>query len=218
MRAVITLLLLALTACSTVRSNVESYSSLGHYNGRQLAILPGRDGIDESLEFQSFERMLIEKLTAAGFHVVGIGDRPPYVAFLNYGIDDGQQVARSYSIPQYGVTGYSGGYTTGTFSNLGGMGTFNAQTTLTPTYGITGFQTGAYSETQYSRFLQVDIVEVDWRSGGDYQVVYESNLRSSGSCGRLGAIMPVMLDALFQDFPGQPTRSETVEIPFGGDC
>jgi hypothetical protein len=139
---------------------------------------------------------------------------PDYVAFFDFSIDGGQQVSRNYSRPTYGQTGVSGSTTTGTLNTYGNYGTYQGTTTYTPTYGITGYQTGTTRETIYGRGLMLDIYRPS--PGQKAEKVYEASLGSAGSCGNLNAVMDTLLDALFQDFPHQ--TSGEVTVPFNGSC
>jgi hypothetical protein len=211
------LLLLAavsvLAGCGQVHSNVSTYSKLDPgFAGQTIGILAMEQANESSLEFEDYANRLAQRLTAAGFRVVPLvegGGLPEYIAFLDYGIDSGRLVESRRLIPQYGVTGYSAGRTTGTLTTYGNQSTFSGTTTLTPTYGVTGYVPTTSVETHYGRYVAVDI----WRPGAENEKsekVFEGTLTSEGSCQNLGKVIDPLLDSMFEGFP-QPQSGEVVK-------
>lgn len=200
-----------------VQSNITEFHRLAPPTAQDTySVLPWRKELDGSLEFQTYATQLAEGMRAKGFNVVAAGSPAKYAVFLDYGIDSGRTEVSSYSIPQWGVTGYSGATTTGTVSSFGGTSYLNARTTATPTYGVTGYTQGTTSERVYRRFVNVDIVEVAADAAAPKKV-YEGKLRSEGSCGALPVVMPVLLTALLVKFPGESGKARTESIPLQGD-
>jgi hypothetical protein len=132
-----------------------------------------------------------------------------YVLTFDYWIDDGKQ--RTYSIPIYGQTGVASAQTFGTVSTYGNVGTVNATTTYTPTYGVTGSM--PVTETEFTRRLTLALFDGNAFREGKTQPVYEGNVVSSGSSGQLGVIVPKMIDSAFQSFPGESGRARAAVIP-----
>lgn len=211
---------LMITGCaSDVHSNVNTYSKLtADYHGKTIAIIPMDKKNDGSLQFDEFAKHLTSRLTVAGFRVVDLpesGPLPDYIALMDYGIDNGTQVASTYSVPTYGQTGVSSSYTTGTISSYGGgYGTYNGTTTYTPTYGVTGYRTGTQVDTVYGRYLAVDIWEP--KKDGANEKVFEGKLTSSGSCGDIGKVIDPLMDSMFDGFP--KAHSGEVVKPLNVDC
>ena len=199
-----------------------------HGGGESIVIVSGDAAKQGTLEFRAIASKLAAKLTAAGYRVVDsetIGSTiTTYAAVLSYGIDDGTLVTSTYSIPRYGVTGYSGATTTGTISTFGNLGTYQGTTTYTPTYGITGYSTGTSTQSVYTRALILNIYDVaklpaDPNAPTGQAQVYSSKLVSSGICSSLAVVMDALLEALFRDFPGESGSARTVSVPFGiGKC
>lgn len=209
----------ALAACTEVRSNVEVFHEMpADYAGATITILASAEEKAKTLEFRNYAERLAGKLEGVGFQVVGEGELPRYVAFLAYDVGEGQQVTRTYSIPNYGVTGYSSSHTYGTLNTYGGVGTYSGTTTHTPQYGITGYSTGTTTTTLYPRVLIVDIYEVDWSDTEKSPQVYHLSIASSGRCGRLSQVIDEMLEAGFQDFPGESGTVQRIEVPAKVDC
>jgi len=105
------------------------------------------------------------------------------VIFFSYGIDTGKEVVLSY--PIIGQTGVSSSSTYGTIQSYGRYGTYSGTTTYTPTYGVVG--TGVASNTQYARFLKVDILNRTALSENKMAKIYEAKVISRGSSGQLPA-------------------------------
>lgn len=210
------LLVAALAGCGTLglQTNVSSFHELGGANGQTIAVVPWRKELSGSLEFASYARQVEGHLRKAGYTIVDAGRGPDLIAFLDYGIDDGRNISRSYVIPQFGVTGYSSANTYGTVSTYGSTSTFSGTTSYTPQYGVTGYSSGVATDTVYTRFVNMDIVKV----GSESVRVYEGRAKSMGSCGNIAVVAPQIIDVLMQNFPGKSGRAETIEVPFVGKC
>lgn len=199
-----------------VQSNITEFHRLAPPTTQDTyAVLPWRKDLEGSLEFQTYATQLADGMRAKGFNVVPDGSPAKFAVFLDYGIDTGRTEVSSYSIPQWGVTGYSGATTTGTVSTFGSTSYLNARTTATPTYGVTGYTQGTTSQRVYRRFVNVDIVEVAADATAPKKV-YEGKLRSEGICGALPVVMPVLLTALLTKFPGESGKPRTESIPLPG--
>jgi hypothetical protein len=114
---VVTIYLLAGCAGHRISGEVTAFHELSPSPGETIAVLPWRQQKKDSLEFKSYATVVEQQLSAKGYSVVPLDSKPALVAFLDYGIDDGQQVMSSYAIPHYGVTGYGSSYTTGTVTS-----------------------------------------------------------------------------------------------------
>lgn len=215
-----------LAACTQVRSTVTTFHTLPTDSaGKTIAIFPGTDNERNSLENKAYIAKLASRFEDAGFKIVEFEgpEKPDYVALFTYGVDNGTQVARSYAIPQWGVTGYSSSTTTGTYSSYGSYGSYSGTTTYTPRYGVTGYATGTTTDTVFQRALILDIFETDKilpddQGGLDRAIVYQAKLLSSGSCGSLAGVIDPMLDALFREFPGASSQTYTVDVPMKSSC
>lgn len=208
--------LLALWSCTEnvqVISSVESYSDLNSVSGRRVAVVSLDDALYNTLQFKAFAEQVGRRLASHGMVVVEPHDDPDYFAFFDYSIDDGEQVSSTYSVPEFGVTGYSGGYTTGSVSSYGGYGTYSSQTTLVPQYGITGYSNRTETWREYTRGISLVIVDIARSTETVPEIVFESGVVSSGSCQRLASMMPYLLNAMFADFPRTTSREHLVEIP-----
>jgi hypothetical protein len=210
-------MVLALGACSQkVLTSIESFQNLPPTGeGRSIAILPGSKEKPSELEFGSYSSKLASHLERHGYRVVpaSASARPDYVLFFAYGIDDGQLVSRTYTIPQYGITGYSGSHTQGTINTYGNTGTYSGTTTYSPQYGITGYNTGVMTDKVYTRAVVIDIYDT-----ASERQVYTGKLISPGTCNSISGVLDALLEAIFQDFPGPPSGSRSVSVTNKTKC
>jgi len=137
-------------------------------------------------------------------------DKAKYAIFMFYGIDDGKQVVSSY--PIFGQTGTSSSYTTGTITSYGNTASYSGTTYQTPTYGVVG--SGTRTDTVFTRYLNIDIIDIAKSGDGKVQKVYEGKAVSSGSSGQLAPVMPAIVRSVFEDFPGKTGTSRTSRQPF----
>lgn len=210
-----------LSGCASVlpvRSNITEFHTLAAPTPDDTyAVLPWRKELEGSLEFKTYADMVANGLRARGYNVVASGAPAKFAVFLDYGIDSGRTETSSYSIPQYGITGYSGATTTGTVSTYGNTSFVNAQTIATPRYGVTGYQQGTTSSQVYRRFVNMDIVELT-PAGTAPKKVYEGKLRSEGSCGAMAGVMPALIKSMLARFPGESGKPRQETTPLGTDC
>lgn len=220
MRLVITsLALLFLASCAQVRTNVEVFHELPpDYVGQQIGIVAADARKADTMEFKTYGAKLAQKLVDAGFEFVGGDAQPKYVAMFDYAIGPGQQITETYSKPIYGVTGYSSALTMGTFQSYGGLGTYGGTTLLTPTYGVTGYKTGITTRTEHPRKVAVWVFDMNWDDLKSSRQVYQLLVISSGKCATLSAVIDEMLEAGFQEFPGESGESRRVTVPAKFDC
>lgn len=168
---------------------------------------------EDSLEHKAYEQMVREQLNRRGFQEVPVG-QATVVMFLSYQIDDGKTVISSY--PIFGQTGVTGSQTYGNiYSTSRGTASFSATTTYTPSIGVVG--TGSQSDLQYTRKVQLDILDRQRLDNGSVAKIYEGKVTSVGSSSQLNRVMPYMLRSLFQEFPGKSGATTDIELPFRAD-
>jgi hypothetical protein len=123
------------------------------------------------------------------------------VVFFAYGIDTGRAVDSSYPI-----IGQTGATTCPTFD--GTPQSYRcSDSSPWPTYGVVGSR--ETRQTEYTRILRLDIVDKQALAEGNIKKLYEGKVVSNGSSNQLMKVLPTMVKALFEDFPGQSgsTRS-----------
>ena len=216
MRRVLALSLVALflSSCAVVvKSQVTVFHDLpASLGGTNYALVPFKEQ-EGSLEHRSYERLLRQELNGKAFRETEI-DQAQVIVVVLYGIDTGRQVVSSY--PIIGQTGVRRSNTFGTFqgnvqnygSGLGNYsGTYSGTTTYTPTYGVVG--TGVRSNTEYTRYLKLEILDRNALVDGKISKQYEGKVISSGSTGELSRVVPTMIKSLFEEFPGRSGSSRT---------
>ena len=217
---IIGLVMVLLTSCSLVRSNVTVFSQISpnDIHGKKIAILPNPLSLINSLEFATYKAKLTPRFQKIGFNVVNNPNEADFLAEVHYGIDKGRMVTQTYSTPIYGQTGGGTTVESGTISNnYGGVGSYSGMSQTTPTYGMVGSSIGSQNVSLYTRFLEIDIV--DRRSVTRKQNVnlYEGRVISTGTCPSLAGVFDPMSKALFKNFFAENGSSRTVRI-FGGRC
>ena len=190
---------------------METFSALPEdYAVKSIAVAPFDEKKAGSIEFDTYRSKLEARLREQGLTVTSLDDMPDYVAYFGYAIDDGRDVQTSYSIPQYGVTGYSSSTTYGTVNTYGNQATYSGTTYNEPEYGVTGYSQGVRTDRVYTRSVAIKFYDVEAK-----KEVWSVQSVSSGSCGLMRPIMTPMLDSIFREFPSTQGR---VDIPFDGDC
>jgi len=191
---------------------VKSQISVFHetpqgFSGITYAMVPFKDQ-EGSLEHKAYEQTVRQELNTKGFRETSL-ESADVVVFLSYGIDTGREIASSY--PIIGQTGVSSSHTYGTIQSYGSYGTYSGTTTYTPTYGVVG--TGVTSHTQYTRFLKLDVLDKISLAESKIKKLYEGKVVSRGSSSQMSAVLPTMIKALFEDFPGKSGSTRTSTRP-----
>jgi len=185
-----TALLAGLSGCALLRSQVAVFHHLPKdLSGTTYVMIPFKEQ-EGSLEHKAYEEAVRQELNAKGFRETTV-DQAQTVVFFAYGIDTGRGAVATYPIiGQTGVEGCS-----------------YADCSPWPTYGVVG--TRAARETEYTRVLRLDIVDKQALAGGTIKKLYEGRVVSSGFSDQLAKVLPEMVKALFEDFPGQSGSTRT---------
>lgn len=222
-RCIILAAAVSLVGCAGLGQRIESTVTVFHQLPSSVlptgtyAVVPWREADSNNLEFQAYAEQVRARLVSYGAQVVPAGQPAKYAVFLEFGIDDGRTVSSSYAIPQWGVTGSTSSNTTGTITRVGSTSYVNATTTSTPTYGVTGYSQGTVNATVYRRFMNMDIVDVS-EMGGQPKKIFQSRLKSEGSCGMMPTLVPLFVSAVFESFPGESGKGRTVRQAMQGKC
>ena len=195
-----TVLLAGLSGCALLRSQVAvSHQLPKDVSGTTYVMLPFKEQ-EGSLEHKVYEEAVRQQLNAKGFRET-TADQAETVVFFTYGIDTGRQVTSSHPI-----IGQTGDTTCSTFD-----GTPQRHSSIDcqpwPTYGVV--ETRVTKETEYTRVLIVYIVAKQGLAEGNIKKLYEGKVVSSGFSNQLGQVLPTMVKALFEDFPGQSGSTRT---------
>ncbi|HEX8987121.1 MAG TPA: DUF4136 domain-containing protein [Rhodocyclaceae bacterium] len=209
LRLLVLLSLGLLTGCAgLVKSNIVVFHELPPSpTAIRYAALPLKDQ-QGSLEHKSYEKLIKDELNKRGFVEVA-PEQADVALFFSYGVDSGKEVVSSY--PIFGQTGTSSSYTSGTVTSYGNYATYSGTTYNTPTYGVVG--SGVSSHTEFSRFLNVELLDMPALRSGTIKKVYEAKVGSAGSNGQVAVVMPTMIKALFEDFPGKSGSTRKSMLP-----
>ncbi len=200
--AVCILLILALSGCARVNTNVQSFSNLPEtYAGKKVAVLGYPKEIDDSLEWKSYKPAFEKQFEKQGF-IISDEKSADYIALVTYGIGEPKTSTHVGSIPQYGQTGGGTTYHSGSVSTYsGGYGSYSGSSYTMPTYGIVGSSTYSYNVTNYTRTVSVHLVDK-----ATDKKVYEGKATSVGSCGLIGEVIDEIAEGIFQKFPAGSGR------------
>jgi Domain of unknown function (DUF4136) len=207
---VATVLLAMLSGCALLRSQVAVFHHLPKdLSGTTYVMIPFREQ-EGSLQHKAYEEVVRQELNAKGFRETTV-DQAQTVVFLAYGIDTGRRVHSSYPI-----IGQTGATTCSTFDGTPHQSYGCRDSSPWPTYGVVG--TRETSETQYTRVLRLDIVDKQALTEGNIKKLYEGKVVSSGFSDQLDKVLPMMVKALFEDFPGQSGSTRTSSRVTGSDA
>ncbi len=212
---------LTLSAClggsGPVKSNLSQFHTLDSVPASAtFSVVSWRPELENSLEFRSYAKRLTAIMREAGLRAVAPGQPADYIAYLDYGIDDGRPVTYTYNVPQWGVT-YKA-QTTSTVVDETKPGQQVISSTVRgadPTYGVTGYQQEVRNRTVYARFVHIDILPKN--ASAQTTPVYELRLKSSGSCGSIPSLMPRFMRAIEKRFDRKSGYSGKVKTG-GVDC
>jgi uncharacterized protein DUF4136 len=198
-----------------VISTITTFHTLSDdLRGKTFAIIPLDKNKNTDLEFASYARTVGQYLVARGLQPVDVEhlQRPDFDVFMDYGIDQGRTEVSS--IPTFGVTNPGGTTTTtGTVYSPGGPSSYTASSYTAPEFGVTGFV--PVSNRIYKRNLVLEFLDGPQLEKKQIVKLYQAHVVSEGSNGAIAVVMPSMLDALFQDFPGKngETRQVSIVLP-----
>jgi hypothetical protein len=190
-------LALSTLACGqTIHSQVSTFNQLSErQHDATYAIMPLREQRG-SREFAGYQRRVRAHLEANGFVPESL-DRAEFVVAMAYANDDGSDVLASY--PIIGQTGSSSSRMAGTLQAYRNTTSYSATTERAPPRAAESDD----DESGAPRVLRLDIVRRDSIGFGDIEKVYEGEVVSTGSDEALAEIVPAMIEALFQEFPGK---------------
>ena len=193
MRVLISIVSVLFLASCNVQTDVEAHSSISESTVGSKVYVAAVDGQEtKSIAWRSNKKIAENELRAVGFQVVKSRKQADYLAYFGYAVDSGKLVTTNYSIPQYGVTGYSGATTYGSvYGN-----TYSANTYLNPTYGVTGYSTGSRTDKVYTRSAKLFLVDKKTR-----ETVFESGANSTGSCHSFTPVAPYIIKSMLSNYP-----------------
>ena len=207
-------LIAVLTGCATSRVETTTIT----YQGQDAAVRgtiyvsSGTEESAKSLAFNSIRNRVAAHFSQKGYQPVNDYKDAQYVAYVNYTINNGKTL--NSTVPIVGQTGGGMSYSSGTVRSAGGFASYTGSTYTPPTFGVVGVANSQH--TEYLRQVQIDVFKVNGSKLGSK--VYEIVGTSSGSCSNLMAILPTIIDGMFEKFPGEDGKAVKVSIYWDGDC
>jgi hypothetical protein len=156
-----------------------------------------------SLELKSYEDIVRDELATRGFKLVADPAQANLVVMLRPSVTTISVVGRDLWPAIDPFWGPYGGYYGRRFGGFGpGFGGFYGGP-----YGVEDF--GTYRQDIYRKRLELDI---DSRTVSDKRY-YEGRVENTAYNASLAQVMPVLVHALFTDFPGNNGQTRRVDVP-----
>ncbi len=182
--------LFMLTGCTTsVNSNVTRFHQLPPANGDSIEVVALDPTQQQSIEFGTYAQMIGKKLGDVGYSPP-VNNRSRYIAEIGYSLISIEGAVVERSPVSVGV----------------GMGTGSRRGTSLGVGVSTGFGS-SNRDLQYVSRLTMNIV--DLTTGNR---LYEGHVESVNRGQNLAETMPFLINALFQDFPGESGTSNVVKV------
>lgn len=191
--------LFVLSCRQTIHSQVSAFNQLSRQQATTYAVMPLGEQRG-SQQFAAYERRVRAHLEGHGFVPESL-DRAEFVVAMAYANDDGSDRLSSY--PIIGQTGSSSSRMSGTLQAYRNTTSYAATAQRAPAYPVAPVDaTEGADASDLPRVLRLDIVRRESIGYGRIEKVYEGEVISTGSDDTLAEIVPVMIEALFQEFPG----------------
>lgn len=174
---------------SKFKSDVARFHELPRPSGELFVVIPKDEAREGSLEFAQYANMVANRLSAYGYQRTRDRADAELVVRLDYDVDDGNTQVRSYP---------------GTY----GFYPYRYHHWYWPYYPDFG-RNEIRSYVVYARRLSMDIS----RPSGE--VLFEGRVESQGRDNRLPEVMPYLVEAMFEGFPGQSGVTQRVIIKEG---
>lgn len=198
------------TACSTmeVKTNTTAFYVSEYKSAGSIFVISADAEKNNSLEFANYKKKIEAKLVVTGYSIAANADLAEYIASVAYGIGNGKTsviLTPRLSSPN---ALYGGRLSTKPYRHY-----------MMPSYDVVG--ASANLITTYTRAIKLDIVVAKSLKKGKIdqaQKVYESKVKSTGECAVIAGIFDQLLEAMFQNFPGDNGKTITATIPYDGQC
>jgi hypothetical protein len=194
-----------LAGCSpTVASRVQSFSSPEfQIAGRTFAVSPaGAQG--RSLAFETYANVLETRLADRGLAFSSGRARADTYIAMSYSSDGGRTFTEI--VPVYAPVGGGHVFNQGIAFGPWGPRPFTSVGYVPPTMAVVGHE--PVQRTVVTR--QLRLIFTDARTG---RVLHERTAMSQGGGGGFDQVALCMIEAVTEDFPGQPGLTRVVEVP-----
>jgi Domain of unknown function (DUF4136) len=198
--------LLSLGACATpFQAKVSRFQQLPVPQGQSFAVVADSAAMNDSLEFQTYARMVAAKLGAVGYAPASGPAAANLIVRMDYGVDKGRERLRS--APSFGYARYGLGY--------GGYG-YGPWGRPYYGYGRRAFAFGFYDPFLFDDYNEVESytvynsqlnLRIERKNG---ERVFEGKAQAMSTDNDLTTLVPNLVEAMFTNFPGN--SGETVKI------
>ena len=184
--------LLLLGACAgQVTSEVTRFHQDSQPLGETIAVVPSAASKQGSLEFASYARLVAVKLSKIGYRVVDANANPDLLAKMDYAVGPAETKIKSWPRNFVHYRFHYGYY-------------------YPYYYGGFWDEPEIYSYTVYPRALDLAIV----RSNGES--IFEGHVKSIGLEQNINQVMPYLVEAMFNNYPGESGVTKVVTIQKDG--
>lgn len=194
-----TLVVFGLAACASpkyVVSDVTRHHSLPRApSGETFAVVPVEEDQDESLAFSAYADLISQRLSGLGLRSFNSeSPNPDLVVTLSWDIEGPSPDIKSRN------SGFGYGFGFGNRSSHFG-------------YGFGGPSENRTSTKQmFVRRVEVVIYDGNTYGTENPQRVFEGSAVSTGSNGQIDPVMPYIVQAIFEQFPGASGETKTVRV------
>ena len=187
----VTLLLLVAGCSSQVTSEVTRFHRAPAPHGETIAIVPMDAAKSGSLEFADYAGQVATRLAQLGYKVVTSGPADIF-ARMDYIVGPGETRISNWPDNYVHYHFYYG-------------------RKYPYYYGHFWDEPYVYAYTVFPRSLEIKLV------GSDGKVIFEGKVKSVGRQRNINEVMPYLIDAMFQNFPGESGVTKVVTIRKGPD-
>ncbi|MCB1694389.1 MAG: DUF4136 domain-containing protein [Pseudomonadales bacterium] len=193
-RTAVALCLLWVAGCATqVTSEVTTFHRLASPNGETIAVVPTDEAKTGGIEFNDYAAKVAAQLSEIGFKPVASDENPQILARFDYGVGPGETHVRSLPdnyVHYHFYYGHPRAWYLGTWWD----------------------EPEVYSYTVYPRYLDLTLIRAS-----DGEVLFEGHVKSAGREDNMNEVVDYLIDAMFQNFPGESGVTKIVTIRKGDD-
>lgn len=192
--------LLALSACATpFKADVSRFQQMPAPNGESFVVQTTNAKLEGGLEFQQYASLVAEQLRAKGYTQAQTPQAATLVVNVDYGVDSGQ--TKVVSRPGFGYGGY-GPWAYGRYRSPFYWG-WDDPYWYSP-WGAPEID----SYTVYQSYLDMTINRT--RDGSR---VFEGKAKARSTDDSLPRIVPNLVTAMFNNFPGRSGEEVRITVP-----
>lgn len=195
--ASVALMAIALSACaSTFRSDVTSFHTTIPAAGSRVVLVPIDEARQDSLEYRQYASAIQGVLERSGF--VGARDADPdYIVGFDITVNDGREKIRAFN------GGFGGGYWHRGYAWGGWWDPYFGNNAFLGNPQIT-------ARTVYLAELRIEIRQPDGT------MIFEATAETESRTRSLPELVPLLAEALFEDFPGANGVMRRIKIDLEG--